>query len=285
MTAAHPLAVTGSTGALGGLVARLLAEAGVPQRLLVRDPSRVPALPRTSVRRCDYSDSAAARDALEGVDVLFMVSAAESADRLDQHRSFVDAAAAAGVRQVVYTSFLAAAPDAVFTLARDHFATEEHIKASGMGWTFLRDSFYLDFVASVVGDDDVIRGPGGTGRCAFVSRADVARTAAVILQDPGSHLGCRYDLTGPEALSFAEAAEQLSAARGRTITYHDETVEEAYGSRRKWPAPAWQYDAWVSTYSAIASGDLAVVSSAVFDITGTAPITLAQHLASTDPTV
>ena len=75
-----------------------------------------------------------------------MVSAAESADRLDEHKAFVDAAAEAGVRHIVYTSFCAAAPDCTFTLGRDHYATEQHIRASGMDWTFLRDNFYLDFL-------------------------------------------------------------------------------------------------------------------------------------------
>ena len=274
------LAITGSTGALGGLVAASLAEAAVPQRLLVRDPARAPALPLTTVGRCDYADGPGARVALEGVEILFMVSASESADRLAQHRSLIDAAADAGVRHVVYTSFLAAASDAIFTLARDHAATEEHLRASGMGWTFLRDSFYLDFVTSVVGDDDVIAGPGGQGRCAFVARSDVARTAATILQDAQAHVGRTYDLTGPEAISFAEAAAQLSAVRGRTISYHDESVEEAYASRLRWPAPQWQYDAWVSTYTAIASGQLATVSTAVRDITGRPPRSLAEYLAA-----
>ena len=80
-----------------------------------------------------------------------MVSAAENETRLDEHRAFVDAAADAGVEHVVYVSFFGAAPDATFTLARDHFATEEHIKASGMAWTFLRDNLYLEFTEAMVG--------------------------------------------------------------------------------------------------------------------------------------
>ena len=96
-----------------------------------------------------YADRADAVRALEGVSTLFMVSGSESADRRDQHLAFVDAAAEAGVRHVVYTSFFGAAPDATFTLARDHYATEEHIKASGMGWTFLRDNLYLDVIPHV----------------------------------------------------------------------------------------------------------------------------------------
>jgi uncharacterized protein YbjT (DUF2867 family) len=86
----------------------------------------------------DYADGAAVRAALTGARTVLMVSAAESADRLAKHRTFVDAAAAAGVQHVVYTSFTDAAPDATFTLARDHAATEQHLRASGMAWTFLR---------------------------------------------------------------------------------------------------------------------------------------------------
>ena len=146
MTGAPTLAVTGSTGHLGGLVARLLAEAGTPQRLLVRDLHRAPDLEHAVPVVVSYADPVLAKAALAGVTTLFMVSAAEAEDRLQQHYTFVDAAAAAGVQHVVYTSFFGAAADSVFTLGRDHFATEEHIKASGMDFTFLRDNFYLDFL-------------------------------------------------------------------------------------------------------------------------------------------
>ena len=89
-----------------------------------------------------------------------------------------------------------------------------------------------------------------------------------MLSAPDAHLGRTYDLTGPEALSLSEAAETLSTALGREVTYHDETIEEAYESRRKWPAPDWQYDAWVSTYTAIAAGELAPVTDDVHTLTG-----------------
>jgi uncharacterized protein YbjT (DUF2867 family) len=93
-----------------------------------------------------YGDKFASKRALEGVETLFMVSAAESPDRLEQHRTFIDAASEAGVGHIVYTSFLAASADATFTLARDHYATEQHIVAAGIDHTFLRDSFYIDFM-------------------------------------------------------------------------------------------------------------------------------------------
>ncbi len=142
------VAVTGVTGAIGGAVARQLADAGLPQRLLARTPSRAPDLADATVHEVTYGDRAATLRALTGVEILLMVSAAEDEHRLAQHVAFVDAAAEAGVRHVVYTSFQGAAPDATFTLARDHHATEDRIRASGMAWTFLRDAFYIDFAAS-----------------------------------------------------------------------------------------------------------------------------------------
>lgn len=280
------LAITGATGQLGGAVSELLDRAGMPHRLVVRDPSS-PRIPHhdtaTEVTVSEYGDRDAATRALAGVDVLLMVSASESADRLTQHRTFVDAAAAAGVQHVVYTSFLGAAKDATFTLARDHHATEEHISASGMAWTFLRDSFYLDFTEALVGEDGVIRGPAGDGACAFVARADVSRSAAAVLSDPAAHINRTYDLTGPQALTLSKVASTISAVRGRPVIYHDETVEEAYASRAGYGVPGWQVDAWVSTYTAIADGTMATVSDTVHELTGSQPLSLEEYLRSTPP--
>lgn len=207
-----------------------------------------------------------------------MVSGSESSDRLDQHRAFVDAAVRAGVQHVVYTSFLGASPTAVFTLARDHWYTEDHIRASGMAYTFLRDSFYLDFLPMLAGPDGIIRGPAGQGRLGAVAREDVARVAAVVLADPATHAGQTYDLTGREALSIPEAIEAIREVTGRDLAYVDETIPEAYESRRVFDAPDWQVHAWVSTYTAIAQGELAAVTDTVERLTGRPPLTLRELL-------
>ena len=273
------LGVTGSTGGLGGMVARQLAELGSAQRLLVRDPARAPVLDGATPAVCSYADSAAARQALDGVKVLFMVSAAETPDRVQQHTAFIDAAAGAGVQHVVYTSLYGAAPDATFTLARDHYATEEHIRASGMDFTFLRDNFYLDFLPLLAGEDGVIRGPAGDGIFSGVAREDIARCAVAVLRDPAIHKGATYNLTGPEELTLAQAAGIITGSTGRTITYQPETVEEAYASRASYGAPPWQVDAWVSTYTAIAAGEMAGISPDVHGLTGEDPISLREFLA------
>lgn len=262
------LALTGSTGRLGGAVARTMAgEAEL--RLVVRDASRAPHM-NAEVAVASYGDGEAVKAALAGVDVVFMVSASESESRLQEHLMFVAAAAASGVRHIVYTSFAAAAPDATFTLARDHFHTEEAIKASGMDFTMLRDNFYADELPLYADADHVVRGPAGDGRCSHVVRSDVAEVAAEILRRPEDHAGLTYTLTGPEALTFPEALAVLGEATGRPYRFVDETVEEAYASRRAgWPGhPEWLYDAWVSTYTAVASGELAMVSGDVERILG-----------------
>ena len=271
-----PLAVTGATGAVGGRVARLLADAGVPLRLLARDPSRAPELPGASAVRSSFAEPG---DSLDGVRLLLMVSAAENEDRLAEHLSMVAAAARAGVEHVVYTSFAGASPTAAFTLARDHAATEEALRASGTAWTFLRDNLYLDFVPAMLGDDGAIRGPAGSGRAAIVAREDVARATAAILRAPEEHRGATYELTGPEALTFDEIAAVLTAA-GRPAVFIDETLEEARASRRRWNAPDWQLDAWISTYTAVAAGEMQHVSGDVERLTGRAPLSLAQFLAA-----
>jgi NAD(P)H dehydrogenase (quinone) len=272
------IVVSGSTGRLGGRVARRLAGAGVPQRLLVRDAARAPRLPGADVVTADYGDATALRPALAGASTVLMVSASESVDRVDRHRGFADAAAAAGVRHLVYTSFLNAAPNATFTLARDHWATEEHIRGLGLPFTFLRDGLYADFLPMMAGEDGVIRGPAGDGRVSVVAQDDIADAAVAVLRDPGAHTGATYDLTGPAALTFAEMAAILTEVTGRPVRFENETLEQAYASRAGYGAPDWQVDAWVSTYTAAAAGELDTVSGDLERLTGRPARSLADLL-------
>ena len=181
----------------------------------------------------------------------------------------MEAAQAAGVERIVYTSFCGAAPDATFTFGRDHWHTEQRIEASGLRHTFLRDNFYLDYMPLLAGADGVIRGPAGDGRLAAVARDDVADSAAAVLLDgSGAHDGRAYAMTGPAALTLAEVAAELARTTGRQVTYHEETIEEAYESRASYGAPRWEVDGWVSTYSAIAAGDVDEVTDAVERLSG-----------------
>lgn len=278
MTEVPRYAVTGAAGGVGGRVARRLEALGLPQRLVVRDPAKAPEVAGAQVVPGTYADGESMRRALDGIDTLFLVSGRESPTRLAEHYSVVDAAEAAGVRRVVYTSYLAAAPDATFILARDHFATEVRIRSTPMAYTFLRDSMYLDSVPMMVWADGVIRGPAGDGRVACVARDDVADVAVLALTQAG-HEGATYDLTGPEARTFAEMAAVLGRHLGRTIRYENESLDEARASRAGFGAEAWEVEGWVTSYAAVATGEMDVVSDVVQRVTGHAPLSLEAYLA------
>lgn len=213
-----------------------MSDAGIPARHLARSPERAPKLAKAEVKQCRYEYSPQALEALSGIEVLFMVSDKEAPNRLQEHLDFIDAAKEAGVKHIIYTSFYNASPKATFTLARDHAATEQYIKEKGLTYTFLRDNFYMDFFVALAQEYGEIKGPAGNGKVSAVVRSDVAKVAVAILKDSDKWANQTLDMTGPEALTLSEMAEQLSHLLGKTISYVEETVEEAYASRKAWPA-------------------------------------------------
>jgi NAD(P)H dehydrogenase (quinone) len=272
------IAVTGASGHVGSRVATRLAAKGARQRLIVRDQSRAPAVDGAEISVASgYMAGDELRAALEGAHTVFLIPARESAIRVAEHISAIDAAVAAGVERIVYLSFGGAAPDAIFTLARDHYATEQHIRTTGVPFTFLRMNIYLDFIPSMVSPAGVITGPAGEGRVAAVLRDDIADAAAAVLTSNG-HDGKTYDLTGLEAFTATEAAALMSRASGKPINFHNESVEEAYASRAAYAAPDWEVAGWVTSYTAIAGGQLETVTDGVRRLAGHEPMTLAEYL-------
>jgi len=229
------------------------------------------------VEASDYGAYEEVARALRGADTLFLVSGRESEDRLSRHLTAINAAAEAGVDRIVYLSFLGAAPDCQFTLARQHYATEQHIRDTGLEFTFLRSSLYADLVPYLAGPDGIIRGPAGQGRVSWISRDDVAETVVVVLQTR-DHDGEVFDNTGPAALDLRETAEVLQRVTGRDITYLEETVDEAWDSRRPSGAPDWEIEAWISSYLAIAAGEMTQVADTVERLTGRPAIDLETFL-------
>ncbi len=272
------IAVTGATGGVGSRVARLLSDRGASTVLVVRDASRAPRVAEAQCREASgYLDRHAMESAFEGCQTAFLVSGRESANRVAEHTAAVEAAVAAGVERVVYLSFQGASKDCTFTFGRDHWHTEQLIRSTPLAFTFFRDSFYHAGLAAMCGSDGVIRGPGGSGSVAAVSHEDVAAVVAESLLSD-EWVGASLDVTGPEAITLDEVALGLARASGHNVRYVNETIEEAYASRAHYGADPFEITGWVSSYAAIANGEVSQVSDTVERLTGRPPISFATFL-------
>jgi NAD(P)H dehydrogenase (quinone) len=217
------IAVTGSTGQLGRLaiaaLRRRAPEAGIIA--LARSPASAADLGVT-VRNADYTRPETLPAALAGVDVLVLISSNDFNDRVGQHRAVIDAAVAAGVGRILYTSLLRADRSAML-LAADHVATEAAIHASGLPATLLRNGWYTENqTGSLAGAlaAGVLIGSSGEGRFSTAARADYAEAIAVTALD-GAHAGKVYELAGDVSHSMQDFAAELSRLTGRSVPYND----------------------------------------------------------------
>ena len=272
------IAVTGVTGNLGGMVSRLCKKNGIEVRNLARNVEKAEKLGFYNVFKSSYDKSEDTVKSLEGIEVLFMVSGSENPNRVQQHKDFIDAAKVAGVSHIIYLSFYNASKNSIFTLGRDHYATEEYIKENGFKYTFLRDNFYADFFVDLCREYGEIKGPAGNGKVSAVVRSDVSEVTAKILENPGKWENQTLNMTGPEELSMTEIVKAVSEYFGKEIKYIEETVEEAYESRKIWKAEQWEYDSWVSTYTAIAENEQSGISNDIEKVLGQKATSLAEYL-------
>ena len=206
--------VTGATGNIGPGVVRALKGAGPPIRAAIhKTPLRI-----DGVETCplDFDDPGTFAPALKGVDALFLLSG-----DVAHEAGLVDTAAAAGVRRIVYVSSYGADTDD-FLVGRMHREIEQRIEASGMAWTVLRPNFLMQNFICVMGADirreDAFYDSIGDARVSMIDARDLGPVAARVLTEPG-HEGCAYELSGPEALSYHDAAQTLSETLGRKIRY------------------------------------------------------------------
>jgi putative oxidoreductase len=272
------IAVTGVTGNLGGMVSGLCKKNGIEVRNLARNVEKAEKIGFSNVFKSSYDKSEDTVKSLEGIEVLFMVSGSENPNRIQQHKDFIDVAKIAGVSHIIYLSFYNASKNSIFTLGRDHYATEEYIKENGFKYTFLRDNFYVDFFVDLCREYSEIKGPAGNGKVSAVVRSDVSEVVAKILENPGKWENQILNMTGPEELSMTEIVKTVSEYFGKEIKYIEETVEEAYESRKIWKADQWEYDSWVSTYAAIAENEQSGISNDIEKVLGRKATSLVEYL-------
>lgn len=269
--------ITGASGHIGGRVAGLLAQEGYSLRLMTRNAERAPQLRGTEVVRGDYSEPASLPAVFSGVSRALIVSASgEPGKRALQHRNAFEAAGRARVEHIVYLSLQGAGPDSKYPFSRDHFLSEQFLELTRVPCTVLRDAFYIDMFLNEDKFDatGLVRGPAGQGRGAFVSREDVALTAAAALRTPQEGI---YEVTGPEALRLAEVAARLSAIANRELRYEDEPAQAMRARLRSQKLQPWEIDLSTGWFEAIAAGELQRVSDTVQRFTGGAPLGLEDY--------
>lgn len=229
------IAVTGATGHLGHLVVENLLERGVePAQVvaLVRSPEKASDLAArgVQVRRADYAQPETLGPALQGVERLLLVSSSEVGKRAEQHQNVIEAARAAGVALLAYTSILHADTSGV-QLTAEHKATEEAIRASGIPFVFLRNGWYLENYAGTFAsavEHGALLGSAEEGRVSAATRADYAAAAGEVLTGAG-HENRVYELGGDESFTLAELAGIVAEESGRPVQYRDLPEEEYTG--------------------------------------------------------
>jgi NAD(P)H dehydrogenase (quinone) len=280
------LLVTGGSGQLGRRVLELLLEAGSGRLIATtRNPEKLAdlAIRGVVVRQADFDDAGSLPSAFAGADQLLLIST-DAVDkpgrRIAQHRGAVQAAVQAGVKHVVYTSLTRPEPGSPVTFAPDHYGTEQALAASPLGWTILRNNVYTDFLlralpqAVATGKLVAAAGEGGAG---YVTREDCARAAAAALTSQGLDRKI-LDITGPAVVTHAELAKIASDLTGRPVAYVRAEPEELRKGLLAAGIPEVFADIVVSFDVARAKGTLAVVSDAVAELTGRAPMSVAAFL-------
>ena len=288
--------VTGASGQFGHAAASQLLDAGEAVIALTRSPGKLADLAArgAEVRAADFDDPASLNSAMAGGETMLLISTTMVGERPRQHGNAIDAAVAAGVRHIVYTSVTDGGnPDHPAVEQHDHYATEQHLKASGAAWTILRDSQYSEAIATAMAIPALAAGSKpdncGDGQIAFVSRDDCVATAVAVLTQPG-HENKSYDVTGPELLSIPEAMTMISEIAGKPIEVVPVSDEQMFayfdslGVARKaadvdpnGPIP-WASEGMVTFGQAIREGNFAVISEDVERITGRKPRTLRSVL-------
>jgi len=277
--------ITGATGTIGNQLAKELLERGAHTvRVGTRRPgatAELEALGATAVA-LDLDDPNTLDNAFAGVDQLFLVGPQSHETFSDSVPPILAAAKRAGVSFVLRISALGANPEGGFALAKHHGLGEQYLRDSGLDFAILQPTFFQDnlvkFQGQAIAGQGAFYGASAGQKVAYVSSADIARTAAAILENPADHRGKSYVLTGPEALTDAEVATVAGEVLGKEIRYVDVPGEQIEQSMLDNGASAWMAASMKALEGVKAAGYAADVSPTVEAITGRAPEKLRSFL-------
>jgi NAD(P)H dehydrogenase (quinone) len=280
------IVVTGATGQLGRHVVEALLERGVPAGEIVAAGRSVDKLADfaergVQVKRMDYADAGSVAATLKGARRVLLISGSEVGQRVQQHRTVIEAAKAEGVELLAYTS-IANADTTGMKLADEHKATEALLRESGVPLVLLRNGWYLEnYTDQLPGTvaQGALAGSAGAGKVSGAARVDYAHAAAAVLVADGQ-AGKVYELGGDDAFSMADLAAEISAATGKTITYNDLPAEEYVGVLTGVGVPGAFAEILADSDLGIARGDLLVSTGDLRRLIGRPTTSLGQAVRS-----
>jgi uncharacterized protein YbjT (DUF2867 family) len=272
--------VTGGTGTAGGEIVSQLAATGTPFRAMVRDVNKAAVLKLTGVEVVpgDFDKPESLPAAMKGVEQVMLVSP-PIPRQAELEGNMVAAAKRAGVRHIVKFSAMTADPNSKARFPRLHGITERAIVESGIAWTFLRPTFFMQNLLGLAGmvKGGTIYQPCGDGKAGFVDTADIAAVAVEALTEPG-HEGIVYDITGPELLSYHDVARIFSNVLGKPVTYQDVPIMAARGGLLSAGIPEWNADGILELCDQMRAGEYAKLTTVVKDVGKKEPILLKAFL-------
>ncbi|EKS7428526.1 TPA: SDR family oxidoreductase [Enterobacter cancerogenus] len=279
------IAITGATGQLGHLVIEQLLKTVPAKQIvaIVRNPAKADALSQQGVvvRQADYADEAAFTAALGGVDKLLLISSSEVGQRAAQHQNVINAAKAAGVKFIAYTSLLHA-DTSPLGLHVEHVQTEKALAESGVPYALLRNGWYTEnYLASVPPalEHGVFIGAAGEGKIASATRADYAAAAAKVISEEG-HAGKVYELAGDNAWTLSELAAELSKQSGKQVAYQNLSEADFAATLKGAGLPAGLADMLADSDTGASKGGLFDDSRTLSNLIGRPTTPLAQSISA-----
>jgi uncharacterized protein YbjT (DUF2867 family) len=271
--------VTGASGHVGTELVKKLWARGEPTRALVRNRAhaRAIALPGVDLAEGDFDKPQTIARSMVGIEKLFLL-APSSAKVEKQQRNLVDAAKKSNVRRIVKLSQLGADERAAGRFRRYHGAVESYIRRSGIPFTFLRPNLFMQALLNfrpTIASKGAFYAAAGDGKVSVIDVRDIAAVAAHVLTEP-EHEGKTYELTGPEALTHAEMAEQLSQALRKHVEYVDVPLDAMREALMSFGLPPWQADGVVEDYEQYQRGEAAGVTSTARDLAKSEPTIFLQ---------
>ena len=283
--------ITGANGHFGKATIESLLKKGTDKNQItgmVRKEANAAELKAlgVSVRIGDYNDPNSLLEAFKNIDQLLLVSGTELANRTAQQTSAVQAAKAAGIKHILYTSVDRhhdKENSSISFILDSHIATEKAIKESGLPYTILRNNVYLDFLPAFLGEKVLETGiflPADEGRVGFALRSEMAEATANILTSKG-HENKEYNISGKHPISFTEVAKILTTITGKTIPYHSPDTKTYIDTLTKAGVPTEYAEVFAGFAAAAQQGELSAGNTDLEALLGRTPTSVEEFLKQT----